>query len=41
MATNGDIKAHEETYSGFTALLKWGSIATFIVGMIVVVLISN
>jgi len=41
MAGNGDLKAHEQTYSGFTALLKWGAIAAFLVGFIVILLISN
>ena len=40
MASDGDIKAHETTYSGFTALLKWGTIASVIVTMIVVFLIA-
>lgn len=41
MATNGDSKAHEQTYSGFTALMKWGAIAAFAAGMLVVLLIAN
>lgn len=41
MASNGDLKAHEQTYSGFTSLLKWGAIASFIVGLIVIFIISN
>lgn len=41
MAGNGDMKAHRETYEGVMSLLKWGSVATFIVGAIVVVLIGS
>ena len=41
MANNGDLKAHEQTYSGFTALLKWGAVAAFIVGFIVILVISR
>jgi hypothetical protein len=41
MVSDGDINAHEQTYSGFTALLKWGTIASFIVGLIVVFIIAN
>lgn len=41
MASDGDLKAHEQTYSGFTALLKWGAISAFVVGIIIILLISN
>ena len=41
MASNGNIKAHEQTYSGFTSLLKWGAVAAFLVGLVVVFLIAN
>ncbi|HEU4969293.1 aa3-type cytochrome c oxidase subunit IV [Sphingomonas sp.] len=41
MASDGDLKAHERTYSGFTALLKWGAIAAFLTGLIVIFAISN
>ena len=41
MASEGDIKAHERTYSGFTAMMKWSTIAAFIMGLIIVFLISN
>ena len=41
MAQNGDLKAHEQTYSGFTSLLKWGTLATAIVAIIVVFLIGG
>lgn len=41
MGSNGDIKAHENTYSGFTAMMKWGTIAAFLVGLVVVFLISR
>jgi hypothetical protein len=41
MANNVDNKAHEQTYSGFTALLKWGTIVSFIVAMITVFIIAG
>ncbi|HEV2568171.1 MAG TPA: aa3-type cytochrome c oxidase subunit IV [Sphingomonas sp.] len=41
MAQNGDLKAHQQTYSGFTALLKWGTAATAVVAIIVVFLIAG
>jgi hypothetical protein len=36
-----DIKAHVRDYSGFLKMLKWGAIISFVLGAIVVVLISN
>ena len=41
MANNGEIKAHEQTYSGFTALLKWGTIVSFVVAMITIFIIAG
>lgn len=41
MAGNGDMKAHRETYAGVMNLLKWGTVACFLVGAIVVLLIAN
>lgn len=41
MAIQGDLKAHEQTYSGFTSLLKWGTVAAAIVALIVIFLIAN
>lgn len=41
MADNGDMTEHSHTYSGFVGLLKWSTIATFIVVAIVVLLIAN
>ncbi len=35
-----DYKAHNSTYSGFTVLLKWGTIASALVGLLVVFLIA-
>lgn len=40
MATN-DIKAANETYSGFVGLMKWGTIASVAVAALVVLLIST
>ena len=41
MANDGDMKAHAETYAGFTSLLKWGTVVSFAVTVIVVFLIAN
>ena len=42
MAGKGsDFQAHERTYSGFIALFKWGTVASFIVAAIVILLISR
>jgi len=37
----GDIKAHVKSYSAFAAMMKWGTIISFIVTAIVVVIISS
>jgi hypothetical protein len=41
MAEHGDMKAHEKTYTGVMALLKWGTVASLLATMIVVLLIAN
>jgi hypothetical protein len=41
MAGNGDMKAHEQTYTSIMGLLKWGAVASFIVGAIVVMIIAR
>ncbi len=41
MAGNGDMKAHQETYASIMTMLKWGTIVSFLVGMLVVVLIAS
>lgn len=41
MASNGDMKAHVETYTGVMNLLKWGSVATAIVTVLVILIIAN
>lgn len=41
MASGNDMRAATETYSGFTALIKWGSIATAIIVAGVVGLIAS
>jgi len=40
MAESGDMKAHEATYRSVMRLLFWGAIGCFIIGFIVVFLIS-
>lgn len=45
MAANGeaqqDMPAHVATYTGFLSLFKWGAIASFVVGFIVILLIAG
>lgn len=36
-----DMSAHVATYTGFLSLLKWGTLASFIVTAIVVLLIAG
>lgn len=36
-----DLKAHEGTYAGFTALMKWGTILSFLAAAIVVLIIAS
>ena len=44
MAAEGDaskdFKAHESTYSGFIALMKWGTILSAITALLVIVVIQ-
>ncbi len=45
MAATGDaereIARHQDTYGFFTGLMKWGTILSFLVGMMVVFIIAN
>jgi hypothetical protein len=45
MAATGDpereMRAHRDTYGFFTGLMKWGTILSFIVGMLVIFIIAN
>jgi len=41
MASQNDMKAHKETFSGVMTFLKFGTIAVSLVAILVVVLISN
>ena len=36
-----DFQAHSRDYSRFTGLMKWGTIASFIVAMLVVIIIAS
>ncbi|QPQ56107.1 aa3-type cytochrome c oxidase subunit IV [Allosphingosinicella flava] len=36
-----DLGAHVQDYSRFTGLMKWGTIVSFIVAAIVVLIIAN
>lgn len=40
MASSNDMKAARETYSGFTALLKWGTILSAATAIFVILLIA-
>lgn len=40
MASGNDMKMAEDTYSGFIGLVKWGTILTAVVAVIVVLLIA-
>ena len=35
-----DFKAHQSTYSGFTTLMKWGTILAAITAMVVILIIA-
>jgi hypothetical protein len=41
MASGNDFKAAESTYGGFLTMLKWGSIVTALVTVLVITLISG
>ncbi len=36
-----DLKAHVNSYNRFSAMMKWGTIVSFILAAIVVILIST
>jgi len=40
MASGNDMKAANESYGGFINMLKWGSLATAIVALVVVLIIA-
>ena len=39
--TQVELKSHEKSYESFAWMMKWGTIISFIVAMIVVILISS
>ena len=39
--TQEEMRAHAKSYSAFAAMMKWGTILSFIAAMIVVLIISN
>ena len=41
MASGNDMRAASETYAGFTALVKWGTVVTTIVAVGVILLIAS
>ncbi len=40
-ASDNDMRAHRETYEGVMGLLKWGTVATAIIGMVVILIIAS
>lgn len=40
MASGNDMKAHKETYDGFVAVTKWGTIGCVLLTALVVYLIA-
>lgn len=40
MASGNDMKAHSATYIGFLGLVKWGTVLTAMVAVLVVYLIA-
>lgn len=41
MASGNDMKAATSTYGSFTALIKWGTIASLVTAAVVVIIIAN
>ena len=41
MASGNDNKAHESTYTGFIGMVKWGVIATALVAVFVIFMITK
>ena len=39
--TGFDMRAHEQTYSGFLGLFRWGTVACAIIAAVVVYLIAS
>jgi hypothetical protein len=37
----GEVQTHLETFHGFTALMKWGTVAVFLIAAFVVFLIAR
>lgn len=38
---DGELQAHAKSYSAFSAMMKWGTIVSFVVAAIVVLIISS
>jgi hypothetical protein len=41
MASDNDMKMHEGTYESVMSMIKWGTIASAIIGVIVVLIIAS
>lgn len=38
---SGEIKAHVKSYALFSSMMKWGTVLSFIIAMLVIVIISS
>ncbi|HEY9553360.1 aa3-type cytochrome c oxidase subunit IV [Allosphingosinicella sp.] len=36
-----EMKAHEKSYSLFSAMMKWGAVVSFVVAMLVVLILAS
>ncbi|MEY3657340.1 MAG: Bacterial aa3 type cytochrome c oxidase subunit [Pseudomonadota bacterium] len=41
MAGNNDLKAQKQTYEGVMSMLKWGTIASALLAILVIILIAG
>lgn len=41
MASNNDMRAHQETWEGVKSLLFWGTAASLVVGFLVILIIAT
>jgi hypothetical protein len=38
--TQEEIRAHAKSYSAFSSMMKWGTILSFVIAMLVILIIS-
>jgi hypothetical protein len=41
MASDNDMKAHNQTYGNVTKLLTWGTVGSFLIGLLVIIIIAS